>query len=160
MTPQRPALFPVLLAGALVLLTVHTLGRFIYTPLLPWLVEDGLLTLRQGADIASWNYLGYLFGDFSDRDQLAQSPDRIVEMMDKIGIRRAQVNVPGLDELAVFRPALEQHPTRFAASLRIDPHRGRPLLQQHVAHQRHRPRRGPRGQPEPRLVVQDPKRTL
>lgn len=62
MTPQRPALFPVLLAGALVLLTVHTLGRFIYTPLLPWLVEDGLLTLRQGADIASWNYLGYLLG--------------------------------------------------------------------------------------------------
>ena len=62
MTTSRPALLPVLLAGALILLTVHTLGRFIYTPLLPWLVEDGLLTLRQGADIASWNYLGYLLG--------------------------------------------------------------------------------------------------
>ncbi len=76
------------------------------------------------------DHLGYLFGDFSDRDQLAQSPDRIVEMMDKIGIRRAQVNVPGLDELAVFRPALEQHPTRFAVSLRVDPHRGRPLMKE------------------------------
>ncbi|MCQ4346847.1 YbfB/YjiJ family MFS transporter [Pseudomonas stutzeri] len=62
MTALRPALFPVLLAGALLLLTVHTLGRFIYTPLLPWLVEDGLLSVRQGADIASWNYLGYLIG--------------------------------------------------------------------------------------------------
>lgn len=62
MTALRPALFPVLLAGALLLLTVHTLGRFIYTPLLPWLVEDGLLDVRQGAAIASWNYLGYLGG--------------------------------------------------------------------------------------------------
>ncbi|MBV2131492.1 YbfB/YjiJ family MFS transporter [Pseudomonas sp. MAP12] len=60
-SPQ-PALLPVLLAGALILLVVHTLGRFIYTPLLPWLVEDGLLTLRQGSEIASWNYLGYLLG--------------------------------------------------------------------------------------------------
>ena len=62
MTALRPALLPVLLAGALLLLTVHALGRFIYTPLLPWLVEDGLLSLKQGADIASWNYLGYLIG--------------------------------------------------------------------------------------------------
>ncbi|WP_313281437.1 YbfB/YjiJ family MFS transporter [Stutzerimonas balearica] len=59
---QRPALFPVLLAGAILLLVVHGLGRFVYTPLLPWLVEDGLLTIQQGASIASWNYLGYLVG--------------------------------------------------------------------------------------------------
>ena len=62
MTAIRPALLPVLLAGAVLLLTVHALGRFFYTPLLPWLVEDGLLTLKQGADLASWNYLGYLLG--------------------------------------------------------------------------------------------------
>lgn len=60
--PQRPALFPVLLAGATLLLVVHGLGRFVYTPLLPWLVEDGVLTVQQGATIASWNYLGYLIG--------------------------------------------------------------------------------------------------
>ncbi|MBA1265253.1 YbfB/YjiJ family MFS transporter [Stutzerimonas sp. NM35] len=59
---QRPALFPVLLAGAVLLLVVHGLGRFIYTPLLPWLVEDGLLDIQQGASIATWNYLGYLIG--------------------------------------------------------------------------------------------------
>ena len=59
---QRPALFPVLLAGATLLLVVHGLGRFVYTPLLPWLVEDGLLTVREGASIATWNYLGYLIG--------------------------------------------------------------------------------------------------
>ena len=41
-TPKQ--LFTVLLAGSLVLLVVHTLGRFIYTPLLPYFAhhaEDG-----------------------------------------------------------------------------------------------------------------------
>ena len=62
MTQKTPDLLRVIVAGALVLLVVHTLGRFIYTPLLPWLVKDGLLSLKQGADVASWNYLGYLIG--------------------------------------------------------------------------------------------------
>lgn len=59
---KSPDLLKVILAGALVLLVVHTLGRFIYTPLLPWLIRDGVLTVKQGADVASWNYLGYLTG--------------------------------------------------------------------------------------------------
>ena len=62
MTQKTPGLLRVIIAGALVLLVVHTLGRFIYTPMLPWLVKDGLLSLKQGADVASWNYLGYLIG--------------------------------------------------------------------------------------------------
>jgi predicted MFS family arabinose efflux permease len=49
-------------AGALLLLVVHGLGRFVYTPLMPRLVADGQLSLSQAADIASWNYLGYLLG--------------------------------------------------------------------------------------------------
>lgn len=59
---KTPDLLKVILAGALLLLVVHTLGRFIYTPLLPWLIRDGVLTVEQGADVASWNYLGYLLG--------------------------------------------------------------------------------------------------
>lgn len=51
-----------LTAGAVLLLVVHTLGRFYYTPLLPHLVDDGLLTTPQGASVATWNYLGYLMG--------------------------------------------------------------------------------------------------
>lgn len=62
MTQKTPDLLRVIVAGALVLLVVHALGRFIYTPLLPWLVKDGLLSLKEGADVASWNYLGYLLG--------------------------------------------------------------------------------------------------
>ncbi|MFT0214025.1 YbfB/YjiJ family MFS transporter [Pseudomonas sp. F1_0610] len=62
MTGQRPSLLRVIVACAILLLVVHTLGRFIYTPMLPWLVKDGLFSLKQGSDIAAWNYLGYLIG--------------------------------------------------------------------------------------------------
>ncbi|MBN7769885.1 YbfB/YjiJ family MFS transporter [Marinobacter daepoensis] len=55
-------LFTVLLAGSLVLMVVHTLGRFIYTPLLPYLVADGQFSAADGAAVATWNYLGYLMG--------------------------------------------------------------------------------------------------
>lgn len=59
-TPRE--LFAVLAAGATLLLVVHALGRFIYTPLLPYLVSDGQIDPQQGASIATWNYLGYLMG--------------------------------------------------------------------------------------------------
>ena len=59
-TPKQ--LFTVLLAGSLVLLVVHTLGRFIYTPLLPYLVADNQFSAPDGAAVAIWNYLGYLMG--------------------------------------------------------------------------------------------------
>jgi predicted MFS family arabinose efflux permease len=55
-------LLSVLAAGAVLLLVTHGLGRFIYTPLLPYLVDDGLMSAGQGAAVATWNYLGYLLG--------------------------------------------------------------------------------------------------
>jgi len=55
-------LFAVLTAGAVVLMVVHGLGRFIFTPLLPYLVEDGQFSAPDGAAVATWNYLGYLMG--------------------------------------------------------------------------------------------------
>lgn len=59
-TPRE--LFSVLAAGAVLLLVVHALGRFIYTPLLPYLVNDGLFSAAEGAAVATWNYMGYLMG--------------------------------------------------------------------------------------------------
>lgn len=44
------------------LVVVHILGRFIFTPLMPYFIDDGLFTLAQSADLASINYLGYLVG--------------------------------------------------------------------------------------------------
>jgi len=59
-TPKE--LFGVLAAGAVMLMVVHGLGRFIYTPLLPYLVADGQFTAPEGAAVATWNYFGYLVG--------------------------------------------------------------------------------------------------
>jgi MFS family permease len=38
------------------------LGRFAFTPILPMMLQDGLLDLRQASWLASSNYLGYLLG--------------------------------------------------------------------------------------------------
>lgn len=51
-----------IIAAATALVVVHGLGRFAYTPLLPLLVDDGVLSLTQAADLASANYVGYLLG--------------------------------------------------------------------------------------------------
>ena len=51
-----------LVAAATTLIVVHGFGRFIYTPLIPLLVSDDLLTLQQAAQLATWNYVGYLAG--------------------------------------------------------------------------------------------------
>lgn len=51
-----------IVAAAVALVVVHGFGRFVYTPLLPLLVSDSLITLPEAAAIASWNYVGYLLG--------------------------------------------------------------------------------------------------
>ena len=55
-------IFLALFAGSAALVVVHALGRFAYTPLLPHLLADGLLSLEQAARLATWNYIGYLLG--------------------------------------------------------------------------------------------------
>lgn len=60
--PKNRDLALALLACAIALLVVHALGRFVYTPLLPHFINDGMLTLQQGAQLATWNYIGYLIG--------------------------------------------------------------------------------------------------
>ncbi|TGN39424.1 YbfB/YjiJ family MFS transporter [Marinobacter confluentis] len=63
LSPINPKeMLTVLAAGAVLLVVTHGLGRFIFTPLLPYLVEDGQVTAEQGASVATWNYLGYLLG--------------------------------------------------------------------------------------------------
>lgn len=51
-----------IVAAALALVVVHGFGRFVYTPLLPLLVDDGMISLSQAASLATWNYIGYLLG--------------------------------------------------------------------------------------------------
>jgi len=49
-------------AGLVGLAVAVGLGRFAFTPLLPMMLQDGLLDLRQASWLASSNYLGYLLG--------------------------------------------------------------------------------------------------
>ncbi|HEY9208403.1 MAG TPA: YbfB/YjiJ family MFS transporter, partial [Acidovorax sp.] len=37
-------------------------GRFAFTPLLPMMLHDGVLTLAEGSWLATANYVGYLVG--------------------------------------------------------------------------------------------------
>ncbi|MHA3049613.1 YbfB/YjiJ family MFS transporter [Acinetobacter sp. ANC 4641] len=49
-------------AGISSLMLVHAIGRFAFTPLLPYFIQDHLISINQGADLATSNYLGYLIG--------------------------------------------------------------------------------------------------
>ncbi|QQD25368.1 YbfB/YjiJ family MFS transporter [Venatoribacter cucullus] len=60
-TPPSSYWWPIV-AAATALIVVHGFGRFVYTPLLPLLVDDGLISLPQAASLATWNYIGYLTG--------------------------------------------------------------------------------------------------
>jgi predicted MFS family arabinose efflux permease len=52
----------VALAGLLALAVAMGIGRFAFTPLLPMMLNDGLLALPAAGWLATANYLGYLFG--------------------------------------------------------------------------------------------------
>ena len=60
-TAQRQALC-VALTGLACLAVAIGLGRFAFTPVLPMMLHDGLIDLRQASALASSNYLGYLLG--------------------------------------------------------------------------------------------------
>ncbi len=68
---QTHALF-----GTIVLALGMGLGRFLYTPMLPVMLEEGHFTFNQLSYIASANYAGYLFGSlvfsFSRRASASQ----------------------------------------------------------------------------------------
>ena len=49
-------------AGAAALAVAMGIGRFVFTPLLPLMQREGLLSADGGALLAAANYLGYLFG--------------------------------------------------------------------------------------------------
>jgi hypothetical protein len=52
----------VALAGMAALATAMGIGRFAFTPLLPMMLHDGVVTLAGGSWLATANYLGYLIG--------------------------------------------------------------------------------------------------
>ncbi|HVL74944.1 MAG TPA: YbfB/YjiJ family MFS transporter [Noviherbaspirillum sp.] len=57
--------WPGTLAGLAALAVAMGIGRFAFTPVLPMMLEERLLTIAAGAWLASANYLGYLLGAVS-----------------------------------------------------------------------------------------------
>jgi len=65
-SPALPALrdrpYAVAFAGMAALATAMGIGRFAFTPLLPMMLHDGVVTLAGGSWLATANYIGYLLG--------------------------------------------------------------------------------------------------
>ncbi|MEW6463678.1 MAG: YbfB/YjiJ family MFS transporter [Pseudomonadota bacterium] len=98
--------FQAILAAALALVAVHALGRFAYTPLLPLLLDDGLFSLAQGAQLATWNYLGYLLGALLALPMASPRGLRLglpVALLLNAGLTLAQVFTRDIDMLAFLR---------------------------------------------------------
>lgn len=67
--PRRPrpkaeqaSAWPIALAGLVALAVAMGLGRFAFTPLLPMMLNDGVVDLPGASWLASANYLGYMLG--------------------------------------------------------------------------------------------------
>ena len=64
--PERSAgAWRIALAGLIALAAAMGIGRFVFTPVLPMMLEDGALTIAGGGWLAAANYLGYFAGAVS-----------------------------------------------------------------------------------------------
>jgi predicted MFS family arabinose efflux permease len=61
-TPASAGPWPIALAGLVALAVAMGLGRFAFTPILPMMLNDGVLDLPGASWLASANYLGYMLG--------------------------------------------------------------------------------------------------
>jgi predicted TIM-barrel fold metal-dependent hydrolase len=82
--------------------------------------------LRDADSLAAWpssDIVAHLFGDAAERKALSRDAGRVVEELDRWGIRCAQVPV-ALDDADEVLPILAKYPGRFYASVRANPHDG------------------------------------
>ena len=60
--PPQSSIFRIALVGLVSLALAMGIGRFAFTPLLPMMREDGLLSITDGGILASVHFLGYWLG--------------------------------------------------------------------------------------------------
>src|SRR5262245_576759 len=59
---KQPAAVTTAAAGAFALAAAMGIGRFAFTPVMPLMQAGGLISLRDGAHLATANYVGYFLG--------------------------------------------------------------------------------------------------
>ena len=112
---HRPA--AVALAGMLALAVAMGVGRFAFTPLLPMMLHDGVVTLTEGSWLATANYVGYLVGALACMALPGLLP-RLYERWHPARLARAGLVATVLLTLAMALPLPDSWPAlRFAAGV-------------------------------------------
>ena len=60
--PHQPRPIAIALTGLVALAIAMGIGRFAFTPLLPMMLQDGVVNLAGASWLATAHYLGYLLG--------------------------------------------------------------------------------------------------
>ena len=109
----------VALAGAVSLAVAMGIGRFAFTPLLPMMLDDGVIDLQAASWLASTNYLGYLAGALLCTFQpWIWARVKRLPVVDATALVRAGLVATVLLTLAMALPAPALWPTlRFAAGV-------------------------------------------
>lgn len=105
------------LAGLLALAVAMGVGRFAFTPLLPMMLHDGVLTLAEGSWLATANYSGYLTGALACMALPWLAP-KLAQRWHSARLARAGLVATVLLTLAMALPFSWSWPTlRFAAGV-------------------------------------------
>ncbi len=109
----------VALAGAVSLAVAMGIGRFAFTPLLPMMLDDGVIDLQAASWLASANYLGYLVGALLCTFQpWIWERARVLPAVDAPALVRAGLAATVLLTLAMALPMPALWPAlRFAAGV-------------------------------------------